>query len=113
MITGKQRAYLRKMAHQLEPIFQIGKEGVTDAFIDGLNKALTKREIVKVHILETAMLDTRDTCNYVAERLGAEPVQAIGNKFIIYRKSDEEKYRKSSCRENENRNNGRYVQSYP
>ena len=71
MITGKQRAYLRKMAHQLEPIFQIGKEGVTDAFIDGLNKALTKREIVKVHILETAMLDTRDTCNYVAERLGA------------------------------------------
>ena len=62
MITGKQRAYLRKMAHQLEPIFQIGKEGVTDAFIDGLNKALTKREIVKVHIL--------------------------------YRKSDEEKYRK-------------------
>ena len=56
MITGKQRAYLRKMAHQLEPIFQIGKEGVTDAFIDGLNKALTKREIVKVHILETAML---------------------------------------------------------
>ena len=91
MITGKQRAYLRKMAHQLEPIFQIGKEGVTDAFIDGLNKALTKREIVKVHILETAMLDT---CNYVAERLGAEPVQAIGNKFIIYRKSDEEKYRK-------------------
>ena len=90
MITGKQRAYLRKMAHQLEPIFQIGKEGVTDAFIDGLNKALTKREI----LLETAMLDTRDTCNYVAERLGAEPVQAIGNKFIIYRKSDEEKYRK-------------------
>ena len=84
----------RKMAHQLEPIFQIGKEGVTDAFIDGLNKALTKREILKVHILETAMLDTRDTCNYVAERLGAEPVQAIGNKFIIYRKSDEEKYRK-------------------
>jgi len=82
------------MAHQLEPIFQIGKEGVTDAFIDGLNKALTKREILKVHILETAMLDTRDTCNYVAERLGAEPVQAIGNKFIIYRKSDEEKYRK-------------------
>ena len=71
-----------------------GKEGVTDAFIDGLNKALTKREILKVHILETAMLDTRDTCNYVAERLGAEPVQAIGNKFIIYRKSDEEKYRK-------------------
>lgn len=72
---------------------------ITDAFIDGLNKALTKREIVKVHILETAMLDTRDTCNYVAERLGAEPVQAIGNKFIIYRKPMKKNTEKSSCRE--------------
>ncbi len=94
MITTKQRAYLRKMAHTLDPIFQIGKEGVTNAFIDGVDKALTKREILKVHILETALLDTRETCDYVAEKLGAEPVQAIGNKFIIYRKSDEEKYRK-------------------
>lgn len=94
MITGKQRAYLRKIAHDLDPIFQIGKEGVTAPFLDGLDKALTKREILKVHILETAFLDTRDTCNEVAERLNAEPVQAIGNKFIIYRKSDEEKYRK-------------------
>lgn len=94
MITGKQRAYLRKTAHTLEPIFQIGKEGLTDAFIDGVDKALTKREILKVHILETALLDTRETCDEVARRLNAEPVQAIGNKFIIYRKSDEEKYRK-------------------
>jgi HAD superfamily hydrolase (TIGR01484 family) len=61
---------------------------------DGGTVVRTPKEILKVHILETAMLDTRDTCNYVAERLGAEPVQAIGNKFIIYRKSDEEKYRK-------------------
>lgn len=94
MITGKQRAFLRKIGHQLEPIFQIGKEGITDAFVDGLDKALTKREILKVHILETALLDTREACDEVARRLGAEPVQAIGNKFIIYRKSDEEKYRK-------------------
>lgn len=94
MITGKQRAYLRKLAHDMEPIFQIGKEGITDAFLDGLDKALTKREIVKVHILETAMLDTKAACNEVSQCLHGEPVQAIGNKFIIYRRSDEEKYRK-------------------
>ena len=94
MITGKQRAYLRKISHDTEPIFQIGKDGITDALIDGIDKALNKREILKVHILETALLDTRETCDYVAKRLKAEPVQAIGNKFIIYRRSDEEKYRK-------------------
>lgn len=94
MITSKQRAYLRKIGHTLEPIFQIGKDGVTDELIRGIDGALTKREILKIHILETAFLDTRETCDAVAGRLGAEPVQAIGSKFIIYRKSDEEKYRK-------------------
>lgn len=94
MITSKQRAYLRKEAHTLEPIFQIGKDGVTDALVDGLDKALEKREILKVHILETALLDTKETCNSLAKRLGAEPVQAIGNKFILYRRAEEEKNRK-------------------
>ncbi len=95
MITSKQRAYLRKIGHTLTPIFQIGKDGVTDEVLTGISQALNKREIVKVSILETALLDTRETCDYVAEKLGAEPVQAIGGKFILYRRSDEEKYRKT------------------
>ncbi len=94
MITSKQRAYLRKLSHTLEPIFQIGKDGISDALIDGIDMALNKREILKVHILESALLDTRQTCNDIADRLNAEPVQAIGSKFIIYRQADEEKYRK-------------------
>lgn len=94
MITSKQRAYLRKKAHTLEPIFQIGKDGVTDALADGLDKALEKREILKVHILESALLDTRETCDELAKRLNAEPVQAIGNKFVLYRQAENEKNRK-------------------
>ena len=94
MITSKQRAYLRKISHTMEPIFQIGKDGITDELLEGISQALNKREILKVHILETALLDTKETCNEVAAELGAEPVQAIGNKFIIYRRSEEEKYRK-------------------
>lgn len=94
MITSKQRAYLRKLSHTLEPIFQIGKDGVSDTLIEGIDTALNKREILKVHILDTALLDTRETCDTVAKRLNAEPVQAIGNKFILYRRSEEEKYRK-------------------
>ena len=98
MITSKQRAYLRKMSHTLEPIFQIGKDGVTPELLEGISQALNKREILKVHILETALLDTRETCDEVARSLNAEPVQAIGNKFILYRKSDEEKYRRIDLR---------------
>lgn len=94
MITSKQRAYLRKISHTLEPVFQIGKEGVTDNLLEGISQALNKREVIKVHILETALLDTRETCNEIAREIGAEPVQAIGNKFILYREAEEEKYRK-------------------
>ena len=94
MITSKQRAYLRKISHELEPIFQIGKDGVTDTLIKGVDEALEKREILKVHILESALLNTKETCNYMAQQLGAEPVQAIGNKFILYRRAEDVKKRR-------------------
>lgn len=94
MISGKQRAYLRKIGHDMQPIIQIGKEGVTDTVITAIDEALEKREIIKVTVLETAMLDTRATCDEVAKRLLAEPVQAIGSKFIVYRKSSNVKNRK-------------------
>lgn len=94
MITGKQRAYLRKIGHELQPVFQIGKEGLSDTVIVAVDEALEKREIIKVSILETAMLDTRETCDELARRLLAEPVQSIGNKLVLYRKSSNEKNRK-------------------
>lgn len=94
MINGKQRALLRKLGHDMQPIIQIGKEGMTDQVISAIDEALEKREILKIAILETAMLDTRETCNEAAKRLDAEPVQAIGNKFVLYRRSSNEKNRR-------------------
>lgn len=94
MLTGKQRAYLRKLGHELQPVFQIGKEGLSDTVIVAIDDVLEKRELVKISILESAMLDTHETCNDVAKRLLAEPVQAIGSRFIIYRKSSNVKNRK-------------------
>ena len=94
MITGKQRAYLRKLGHGLQPVFQIGKDGLSDAVITALDDALEKRELIKISILETAMIDTRATCDEVASRLLAEPVQSIGSKFVLYRKSSNVKNRK-------------------
>ncbi len=94
MITSKQRAYLRKLSHDMSPIFQVGKEGITETLTAAIDEALEKRELLKVHILETALLDTRTACDEIAEELNAEPVQAIGNKFTLYRQSSDEKKRK-------------------
>lgn len=94
MITGKQRATLRKMAHGMQPIFQIGKGGITDVLIEQLDRAIEARELIKITILETALLDTRETCDEIAKRLGAEPVQSIGSKFVLYRQAKNVKNRK-------------------
>ncbi|MBR2404484.1 MAG: ribosome assembly RNA-binding protein YhbY [Clostridia bacterium] len=91
MLTSKQRAYLRSLSNKLEPIFQVGKGGVNDNQLKQIDEALEKRELVKVHVLENALLDTREVCNEVADALGAEPVQVIGKKFIIYKESRDNK----------------------
>ncbi len=87
MITSKQRAYLRAMANGLSPIFQIGKAGITDEIISQLALALESRELIKINILETAMLDTKECCNELCEKLCAEPVQAIGSKVVLYKRA--------------------------
>ena len=89
MLKGKQRAYLRSIANTLKPITQIGKEGVTESFLDQLDAMLESREIVKVTILETAGLDAKETANAICNALRAEFVQAIGFKFTIYRRNNE------------------------
>ena len=94
MITSKQRAYLRSLANGLQPIFQIGKGGITDVLIERLANALEARELIKVHILETAFLDVKPACNEIAQRLGAEPIQAIGSKFVLYKQAEDKKNRK-------------------
>ena len=94
MITSKQRAYLRGLANGIDPIFQIGKGGITEELIAQLAGALETRELIKVHILETALLDTKPTANEVAAMLKAEPVQAIGSKFVLYKQAKNIKNRK-------------------
>ncbi|KAB3535939.1 YhbY family RNA-binding protein [Alkaliphilus pronyensis] len=87
MLNGKQRSYLKGIASNEKPITQIGKLGVTERFLEQLDLALEAREIVKVTILDNSLLHPKETANEVAEKLNAEFVQAIGNKFVIYRRS--------------------------
>ncbi len=91
MITSKQRAYLRGLANQMEPIFQIGKGGINENLIKQLDDALEARELIKLHILETAFLESRAALSELCEILGAEPVQAIGSKIVMYRASENKK----------------------
>ena len=94
MITSKQRAKLRAMANTLKPTFQIGKDGIGDNLISQLDDLLEARELVKVTVLETALLSAREACEECTARLDAEPVQCIGLKFVMYRQARNPKNRK-------------------
>ena len=91
MLNSKQRATLRSMANRLPAIFQIGKGGVGDQMIRELMDALEARELIKITVLETAMMSAREACNIVCEATDAQPVQVIGNKFVIYKESRDNK----------------------
>ncbi|MCR2044992.1 ribosome assembly RNA-binding protein YhbY [Anaerosalibacter massiliensis] len=91
MLTGKQRSYLKGIANAIEPIFQIGKNGINENFIKQIDEALEAREIIKVNVLNNSFLETKSAANKVAELTDAEFVQSIGNKFVIYRESEENK----------------------
>ncbi len=91
MITPKQRSYLRSLANSIQPIFQIGKGGINENMIKQFNDALEARELVKATVLRNSSADVREICDEIAKATGADVVQVIGNKFVLYRESKENK----------------------
>ncbi len=87
MLTSKQRAYLRSMANGIDTIFQVGKNGVTPELRETVYAALEARELVKISVLDNNMLSAAAAAELLASRTGAEIVQIIGNKFVLYRQS--------------------------
>ena len=88
-MTGKQRAALRKMANPLETIIYIGKEGVTDHVIKEVYDALEARELIKGCVQQGAPVSAREALEFLCSRTGAEPIQQIGRRFVMYRPSRE------------------------
>lgn len=78
---------LKKQAHHLKPIFQIGKNGVTDNFIDQINDVLEKRELIKISILQNCLEDKDEIANDISEQTNSHIVTIIGNTIILYKES--------------------------
>ena len=94
MLTSKQRAQLRALANPLADTLIIGKEGVTDAVERQLDQLLEAHELVKGKVLESAMPTPRTVAEVLSEATGADTVQCIGSKFVLYRQArDKDKRR--------------------
>ena len=86
-MNSKQRAYLKSLAQKIEPIFQIGKNGLTPEITEAIDLALEAREIVKISVLQNCLEDPRDMAGMLSERTKSITVQIIGKKIVLYRPS--------------------------
>jgi RNA-binding protein len=91
MLTGKQKRYLRSLAHHVTPIFQVGKGGVNEHLIRQIGEALEKRELIKISILQNCEEDKDDVARVISEGTNAELVQLIGKTVVLYKESKESK----------------------
>ena len=91
MLTGKQKRYLRSLAHNIDPIFQIGQAGINDNMISQIDETLENRELIKIHILQNNFDDKNDLAQTLSQATNSEVVQVIGSMIIIYRESQENK----------------------
>ena len=88
MLTSKQRAYLRGIASTYETIYQVGKGGVTEAMCKDIEAALTKRELIKLRVLDNS--GWTEAGDAIAEQTGADVVQVIGSKFVLFKRNEKE-----------------------
>lgn len=87
-MTSKQRAYLRSLANTLEPIFQIGKSGISENLIQQLSDALNARELIKIHVLETAPDTAKNLGIEISNLTNSTLVQTIGNKITLFKQKE-------------------------
>ncbi|APC41330.1 MULTISPECIES: YhbY family RNA-binding protein [Clostridium] len=87
MITSKQRSYLRTFGNKLQPLFQLGKAGIEQNFLKQIEEALESREIIKIKVLNNSGLTAREASDIICESIGAEAVQSIGSKCVLYKRS--------------------------
>ena len=93
-MTSKQRAYLKGLAMNLDPVLQIGKSSLTPELTHAIEEALEARELIKINILKNCADDGRMLAEMVAGRTHSQVVQVIGRKIVLYRPAREENKRK-------------------
>ena len=85
-LSSKQRSHLRSLAHDLDPVVHIGKEGVTEPVLESADNAFNTRELMKVKVLDGSPRDTRETGHKLAQTWDdVHLVQVIGHVVVLYR----------------------------
>lgn len=84
-MTSKQRAYLKGLAMNTEPIFQVGKGSITPEYVEAIREAFNTKELIKIAVLKNCMDEPKGIAEALAGRTGSQVVQVIGKKIVLYK----------------------------
>ena len=90
-MTIKQRAYLKGLAMNIEPVFQVGKSGLTPEITEAVLEAFNTRELIKLAVLKNCLEDPKEIAAVIAERTHSQVVQVIGKKIVLYKENKDHK----------------------
>ena len=101
-LRGKQKRFLRAQANHLQPIFAVGKEGLTQNWVDQLDGALDHRELIKVNILQNSDVTPKDVQHFIESQTEIQVVQIIGRVLVLFKVSANKDARELSSRVKKN-----------
>ena len=84
-MTSKRRSYLKGLAMNIDPVFQIGKSSVTPENVEAISEVFNTHELIKIAVLKNCIDDPKEIANVVAERTQSQVVQVIGKKIVLYK----------------------------
>lgn len=95
-LKGKQKRYLRSQAHGMRPLFQVGKEGLTSNWLKQVEDAIEKRELLKINVLQNAIVEDKEVIEYIEDNSQIQVVQKIGHVLVLFKQADKRENRSYS-----------------
>tara|TARA_B100000945_G_C20229610_1_gene524635 strand:- start:409 stop:708 length:300 start_codon:yes stop_codon:yes gene_type:complete len=84
IMTGKQKKHLRSMAHNLKPVVNLGKHGLSPETKNEIDAQLLEHELIKLKVLDSCPISKKECANIVTHEKCIELVQIIGKTLTLY-----------------------------
>jgi len=92
-LNSKQRKFLEKAAHDIQPVVIVGGAGVTDGVMQMIDNSLAAHELIKIKFNEYKD-EKSELTDEICQKCDASLVRIIGNIAIIFRQAEKEDDRK-------------------
>ena len=91
LLDRDMRLELRSQAHHLEPVVLLGANGLTDAVIKEIDRALTAHELIKIRVPSDDREEREEIFAELLDKLSAARIQVIGKLLVFWRPSPEKR----------------------